>query len=686
MSKQQTANKRPALTSNNSKTQVAVQDMNVENTCDFRHYVESLHQNSRMTLLFGKNNVVVQPREDVGLIPGYLSLHQEGNRLLMKWTPNQLMKGDMKDSNSSEDLRSLDEVREEGSISVEKENSVPQPLMTSSTRFSDSISYWMFALSIDIRQVVYLHCHQQKDQSGELVLVGQDGVQWPPVRFPPGNHLLAFLSCLETGLLPNGCLDPPLWSQKGKGAVFPQLKRRSSRKFSIDDVTNDFVFRVSISSDSSGECDVITTSRQHETNESSSGHGITCQRTLVISDVISNRLASSSAHQNFSSGDSSEPFVPTSYMFAWRNRSYVTSSPQEGHFDKAEMTSSRYSSSRSSLKMVCKAMKRQIISRAFYGWFAHCRHLATVRKHLSTLVQPPQLDDDVTPQFVDDQLWSTTLMADGKLGSIDELAKHVYYRGAKHNIRTRVWPFLLGHYPATSDATERRDIDENARRFYQQTLAECRKVESSLTKQRALRTSSSSSSSSKIVPVIRDKILQKQSSYLNDVFESDPKKQKETVGVIREDEEEDSKKVHFTEQRIEEGHIPYSSVSTQGSAGDQRMSVSLKSFSVEDRDEVKEDVYSEDEESEDHLKDEESKEEKSPKKMDARVEEDEVEIYEKKVLDVFELNLHRIDKDVQRCDRNHEYFTQSCNLDKLRNIMCSYVWKNLEVGYMQVDL
>lgn len=66
------------------------------NTQSFaKDYVESLHQNSRATLLFGKNNVLVLPaKADVTEpMPGYLSLHQTANCLTIKWTPNQLMNG-----------------------------------------------------------------------------------------------------------------------------------------------------------------------------------------------------------------------------------------------------------------------------------------------------------------------------------------------------------------------------------------------------------------------------------------------------------------------------------------------------------------------------------------------------------------------------------------------------------------
>ena len=41
------------------------------------------------------------------------------------------------------------------------------------------------------------------------------------------------------------------------------------------------------------------------------------------------------------------------------------------------------------------------------------------------------------------------------------------------------------------------------------------------------------------------------------------------------------------------------------------------------------------------------------------------------LLDSVALNLHRIDKDVQRCDRHYWYFGDDGNLIKLRNIMCT---------------
>lgn len=115
-------------------------------------------------------------------MPGYLSLHQMTNSLTVKWTPNQLMNsGDLIDKTSN---------------------------------------YWGYALNINVDEIVYVHCHQSSGTDGTggtIVFVGQDGVQRSPIHFPEGGSMGAFLSCLETGLLPHGvirlnsrCISVPL--------------------------------------------------------------------------------------------------------------------------------------------------------------------------------------------------------------------------------------------------------------------------------------------------------------------------------------------------------------------------------------------------------------------------------------------------------------------------------------------
>lgn len=82
-----------------------------------------------------------------------------------------------------------------------------------------------------------------------------------------------------------------------------------------------------------------------------------------------------------------------------------STSPRRAHLSSCSTTDSSDGSSKSmsldvvgvgqshqaasqgaSIALVCSTMRRQIISRAFYGWLAYWRHLSTVRTHLSGLV------------------------------------------------------------------------------------------------------------------------------------------------------------------------------------------------------------------------------------------------------------------------------------------------------------
>ena len=63
------------------------------------------------------------------------------------------------------------------------------------------------------------------DLGGSVVLIGQDGIQLPPLTFPSSGSLLSFLTCLEQGLHPDGRLDPPLFNKSDPTIDWPKLKK-----------------------------------------------------------------------------------------------------------------------------------------------------------------------------------------------------------------------------------------------------------------------------------------------------------------------------------------------------------------------------------------------------------------------------------------------------------------------------
>uniref|UniRef100_A0A8C2F9I2 Small G protein signaling modulator 1a n=1 Tax=Cyprinus carpio TaxID=7962 RepID=A0A8C2F9I2_CYPCA len=414
-----------------------------------RDYVESLHQNSRATLLFGKNNVLVQPRDDMEAIPGYLSLHQTADCMTLKWTPNQLMNGSMGD--------------------LDYERSV----------------YWDYAMTIRLEEIVYLHCHQQVDCGGTVVLVSQDGIQRPPLRFPRGGHLLQFLSCLENGLLPHGQLDPPLWSQRGKGKVFPKLKKRCPQG-SSDSVSDkeeeeatDYVFRIVfpnrqsefVTFTQSSHLSLGTALLARSLSLKSRGLWPPERQTLVIPK-----------HHCSCPGESlsfPEPSLAPEFIDQGVNmwhptprKSSCSSCSQSSFFDGAPPNGCNHE--RAPLKLLCDNMKNQIISRAFYGWLAYCRHLSTVRTHLSGLVNHTIVEPDVPTDAyggLTTEVWQKFL-EDCSTYEEKELLRLVYFGGVDPSLRKEVWPFLLGHYQFGMSEAERKEVDEQMRACYEQTMSE----------------------------------------------------------------------------------------------------------------------------------------------------------------------------------------------------------------------
>uniref|UniRef100_A0AAQ5XNE2 Small G protein signaling modulator 1b n=1 Tax=Amphiprion ocellaris TaxID=80972 RepID=A0AAQ5XNE2_AMPOC len=567
-----------------------------------REYVESLHQNSRATLLFGKNNVLVQPRDDMEAIPGYLSLHQTADLMTLKWTPNQLMNGNVGE--------------------LDSEKSV----------------YWDYAMTIRLEEIVYLHCHQQVNSGGTVVLVSQDGIQRPPLHFPKGGHLLQFLTCLETGLLPHGQLDPPLWNQRGKGKVFPKLRKRSPH----------------------GSCDSVSDKEDDEA---------------------------------------------TDYVFR------ILFPGNQMEF--SDLTFSDFT--RAPLKLLCDTMKYQIISRAFYGWLAYCRHLSTVRTHLSALVNTTIVDPDAPGDArggLSVEVWGSFLK-DSSAYEEKEIHRLVYFGGVAPSLRKEVWPFLLGHYQFTM--TEKWflfQIDEHMRLVYEQTMKEwqgCEAIVQQRERQKHAEALARCSSGASVErgPVQRDSTISTDTVSESEVTE-EPGISKSNEKSEAEVEEKDT----LTPDVLKEVDTNMNLKSAPENTNVLKLETEIHNeyFQAPPLGQTLQAHKSKDQEEEPSCPPAAEKDSNSPSELSEPPEtivekispqtmkicstEPEAKDVEATVcdfaetrkiqetLDMYLINLHRIDKDVRRCDRTYWYFTPE-NLEKLRNIMCSYVWQHLDTGYVQ---
>ncbi|XP_069356616.1 small G protein signaling modulator 2-like isoform X2 [Maniola hyperantus] len=744
-----------------------------------KDYVESLHQNSRATLLYGKNNVRVQPKDVEEPMPGYLSLHQTAAGLVIKWTPNQLMNG-YAESEGIDKSRLRWHLVHASACPHECVLCSVEPCSVYRRRCAGPLCidcvYWAMSLQVCVWEVVYVHVHRSQ-ASDALILVGQDGVQRPPIHFPKGGHLLSFLSNLETGLLPHGQLDPPLWSQRGTGKVFGRSKIRrrpmpslcesgESEEPDWEDVAGDYVFRIVNNAIADREA------MRHSLLER-----------VVHSPPRTPRrpLASTST----TSSDSSTMSVDC-----------PTSVGLNGH-PPALLTPNPIVEETASIELVCSTMRRQIISRAFYGWLAYCRHLSTVRTHLSGLVHPNIVPRDETEAGLTEELWRSMMDNRGVVNDKDEVYRIVYYSGVQHDIRREVWPFLLGYYEFGSTADERNEQDATYRRQYETTMSEWLCVEA-IVRQRDREATAASiarltESSGKPRPTESNEVFEDDCSVISDnppIVSPEPseneQKKPDSKPVLSRAPSIDE--VDNIEMDSEEKGKEEANVNGETATSDSRETLDIDSLNDIDDDDEDEEVYIKSVVENPDMRRESiaeikrlaegivqkgdgrgllcsvdsANENKLNGNGDFRSSLDETQasthqqhtsviitnpsvdiapsgspasggttvnvsparsplgvvreeshsagasfdtlepsdprpenrsncvspassnggVYSNELVESFALNLHRIEKDVQRCDRNYPFFTDE-NLDKLRNIMCTFVWEHLEMGYMQ---
>uniref|UniRef100_A0A1I7XZL9 Rab-GAP TBC domain-containing protein n=1 Tax=Steinernema glaseri TaxID=37863 RepID=A0A1I7XZL9_9BILA len=499
-----------------------------------REHVSALHQNIRSSLLYGKNNVGVVLSPDVPQpMKGYLSLHQANTgALTIKWTPNQLMHS----------------------------SSQPSSAASPSLRKCDNHFLWRHAINLPVGDVIYIHLHQSAPEDGavSVVFVDTDGVQHPPLHFPPGQHALSFLSCLESGLQPFSVLDPPLWFHREKGQkVFPRLRRRTSIQ--------------------------STSSASSFDGESSSA--------AEIHDYVFRIIAVAKPERQ---EPMMEDFVDEEEPPEVTSPKQCTSLPITPHPLKKDGAGNAVDLLvRNNLINACTSMRKQIASRAFLGWLAYCRHMRTVRTSLASLVSREALDASRAPGQVDAVFWDRC-----RAHRSPELEREFFYRtylyGIQDDLRARCWPYLLGFARWTEDVDEKL---VQSRFQYEQEVADWGRLEA----------------------------------------------------IVR---QRDKEAFHAARQR---------QMSTNGD-----LTYPLRVASINNE------VFEEEAEAV------EAPSSNGPECIRSTESVDEVDM-----VAMFGTNLHRIEKDVDRCDRNTAYFRREENLEKLKRVICTFVWRHMDEGYVQ---
>uniref|UniRef100_A0A0K0G1M0 Small G protein signaling modulator 2 (inferred by orthology to a human protein) n=1 Tax=Strongyloides venezuelensis TaxID=75913 RepID=A0A0K0G1M0_STRVS len=563
-----------------------------------REFVYSLHQNNKLTLLYGKNNVSISTFDDNKMLKGYLSLHKEfSGYIIVKWTPNELM-----NLNNSQSTTGTSTSNSSSSL-TQTTTAFP---FTSSSHPIDILVLTKHIISFNMKNIAYIHVHQNDEMGiSTVVFVDTDGSQQASFSFMNSKNLIQFIGTLETCLNPFFKLDPPMFENKEtQEKSLPKLKKKTSNSTSKassvnsedegkQNQVNDYVFRI-----------VINSQMKNKLPDKSSDK-IKHQHTAFSFSIPSNNNNLSN-FRSFEIPKSAPAFIPNENL-ANVNESHENSLPS-GSDNKIDTSEDNVTANISNALIF---MKQHILSRAFLGWLNYCKHIKTVRKYLLGIVNDKPIkwydEEDVTDNNIITKEYWKYLRDNKNDNSLWEIfIGKVYHYGIANDVRKEAWLYLL---KVLSWEEEIEDKIEIFKENYNKDKLNWLEIEN--------------------VVIQRDK----------EAFISARLRHFNGSGVHDDD---DSECTSINSHQ-------YECTSFEEAFGDEIVSGGYKG-----RNHIYEDSQSNDKNQE-----------------------------EEDLINNFGTNLHRIEKDVERCDRSNQFFKKSANLKKLKRIMCSYVWRNLEEGYVQ---
>ncbi|CAH8856582.1 unnamed protein product [Trichobilharzia szidati] len=727
-----------------------------------KDHVESMHQNLKSRLLYGKNNVLMQPPNSPDPIPGYLSLidGESGKLIVLKWTPNSAV------TNQQNLSLSINNINTVGSNTCGSSNNNIYSSMDSlvdSRMDIDSIgdkeTYWGYAIKIKMDDIVYAHCHESSDQY-TVILIRNDGIQLAPFHFYAQSHVLTFLNCLEQGLSKfGGYLDPssdlpatspcgPSFFNKSYRPSMPFIfaSRNSLIPSTINNNTNNSNSNSKLDSlishsstsltqmNSSSTASTTTTAilKSSKSDQSiplttgsgnigsgSGGGGGGIKHRLYLNLLkafnqldelnsedsrrtsISPSLDSSSTEKSpvqhtyqivsktggvtspkFKTSPTGFDFIKTSVMsrkislqgISEENIDDSNANDEDNENVESDAETVRLTEKRTTPD-VCTKLRIKILSHVFHKWYKYFNKIQIVRKKLSNLVStnlltvdsPTNAEEGVTVEF-----WKQLMSNSIPKITFNEFCRHIYFGNCDPTIRNEVWPYLLGLYPWDSTREQLNVINKEQTEIYTNALNTWNRVVDCLQQD----TKYASFLGSK--PIKCETFNAK--NFTTDTSEVQCSPAKEVNGLNT----CDTVNVQQTNGVI---HSEINSVNTNGDIKAHLMN----------SDEILSETSSEVTGSSNHSMAGMNSLPLVVNELENNASQKQCE-FSSDILDAFADNLYRIDKDVSRCDRNHVFFMTpkkspnsnsndfselSTNLYKLRNIISTWVWLNLDVGYIQ---
>ncbi|CAH8509237.1 unnamed protein product [Schistosoma turkestanicum] len=691
-----------------------------------KDHVESMHQSIRTHLLYGKNNVMMQPPNSPNPIPGYLSLidGECGKLLILKWTPNSAVTTTTTTTTTIPSQTNTPISNQEFHFSTDS--------LTDSKFDVDDLNeketYWGYAVRIKLPDIIYGHYHEYNDQY-TLTLIRTDGIQLAPFHFCAQSHVLTFLNCLEQGLKQRGGYLDPSSELETSSPVTPNSATKSYRpsmplifvnqssllpstsslianqqqqhhSTSSSSHTTSSIFNkpsrssqsvTSLTSSSSSGLkqriymnilkafnhtdDMNTNTNSNEQEEEEEGesrrtHSSSSipEEKLIIPHVflIVSKTRDSHTHMNSPKGIINHPI--TSPILP--KRISLEGISEETINESNEMHGQLNSQISSQHENVFHKLRMKLLSHVFRKWYNYFKKIRIVRKKLTDLVSPNLLTIDSPTNAKDGitiELWNQLMTKSIPQITFNEFCRHIYFGNCDPTIRNEVWPYLLGLYTWNSTIEQLNAVNMEQTKIYTNALHTWLRVVEYLKQdvRYASFVTTVSSPSPAPAPVVASEV----------------EKDLNPTELLLLNGEMNSQKQPNNVDNTVDGEELKSNVKNDNVSSDNSSSMCTGTTTLLD-------ITSGSKTPNLTISPPSSVNSTIPSQCE----------FSPNTLELFATNLYRIDKDVTRCDRNHTFFMSpkkesqsslqnfvelNANLIKLRNIISTWVWLHLDIGYIQ---